>query len=343
MDYSISARLASEHGDPGFFWLENARAYSRMIDPIDYKDEEVSGANPCNEQSLFSGEACNLVETFPANHSSYEEFERTLKFAYLYAKTVTLLPTHNERTNAIMMRNRRIGTSMSGIVQAFKRHGRNTMRTWADQGYKYLRRLDDVYSRWLCIPRSIKITSVKPSGTTALLTGSTPGIHYPHSEYYFRVIRFATGSPLISKLQEAGYRCIELDQNKEPNTTAVYFAIKEEYFDRSKSEVSIWEQLENAAMLQAYWSDNQVSCTISFKEEEAGQIPYALEIFETRLKGISFMPLAHSYEHAPYQEITEQEYTTYISSLKKLDLTDTTNEVLDRFCTGEACTLPVQS
>jgi len=312
-----------------------------LIDPPDNKDWAVRGANPCVEQSLESFELCNLVETFPSRHASYEEYEKTLKMAYLYAKTVTLIPTHDERTNAVMMRNRRIGCSQSGIVQAFQRHGRREIFQWCDRGYKYVTDLDRIYSRWLCVPESIKKTSIKPSGTISLLPGVTPGIHYPQSQYYFRVIRFASDSPLVPKLERAGYKCVNLDPKKEPNTTAVYFAVKEDYFDRSKSDVSLWEQLENAAQYQAWWADNQVSCTVTFKEHEKQYIPYALQLYETRLKGISFLPLkSHGYEHAPYQEITEEEYKKYVSGLKRLNLSGTVNEVIDKFCDGGACEIP---
>jgi hypothetical protein len=309
-----------------------------MKDPPDYRDQYAAGTNPCVEQSLESFELCNLVETFPSNHESYEEYERTLKFAYLYGKTVTLLHTHDSRTNAVMLRNRRIGTSMSGIIQAFNKHGRSVMRNWCDQGYDYLRSLDKTYSRWLCIPESIKITSVKPSGTVSFLPGVTPGIHYPHSKHYLRVIRFATSSALVDKLKAAGYRC-EIPE-KEPNVVAIYFPVVEDHFERGKSEVTMWEQLENAAFMQAYWADNQVSCTVSFKPSEAKDIPRALALFETRLKGISFLPCKHGYEHAPYQEITAKEYQKYAKKLKPIDFSDTKNEVVERFCSGEACTIP---
>jgi ribonucleotide reductase alpha subunit len=82
----------------------------------------------CLEQSLESYELCNLVETFPANHEDADDYMRTLKFAYLYAKTVTLLPTHNPRTNQVTLRNRRIGLSQSGIVQAFAQFGLRFLR-----------------------------------------------------------------------------------------------------------------------------------------------------------------------------------------------------------------------
>jgi hypothetical protein len=124
------------NGEPGFAWLENMRAYSRMGDEPDYKDKRAEGGNPCLEQvrshriaamlptvggclvldsraqgrwvlgvvdvsrshkycidcpqTLESYELCCLVETFPNNHDSVDDFLATLEAAYLYAKTVTL-------------------------------------------------------------------------------------------------------------------------------------------------------------------------------------------------------------------------------------------------------------
>lgn len=118
----------------------------------------------CSEQTLEDQELCCLVETYPAHHDSFEDYQRTLKMAYLYAKTVTLVPTHNPKTNAVMGRNRRIGASQSGIVQAINKLGRRQYLDWCDNGYTYIRALDKQYADWLCVPRSLKVTSVKPSG-----------------------------------------------------------------------------------------------------------------------------------------------------------------------------------
>jgi len=290
----------------------------------------------CVEQSLEDREMCTLVETFPSRIDSFEDYKRTLKFAYMYAKTVTLLPTHDERTNAVMMRNRRIGISQSGIIQAFNRHSKGEIRQWCDNGYKYLRELDRIYSGWLCVPESIKLTSVKPSGTVAKLPGVTPGIHYDHSRWYFNVIRFAADSDYLKPLQKAGYKTYNLEPD-EPNTVAVYFPIQAEFFERGKKDVSLWEQLENAAMYQAYWADNQVSITVSFNPEEESQIKHALEHYETRLKGVSFLPHKHGYKHAPYQEIDQATYLEAVANLTALDLTVTENEQIERFCDGGAC------
>ncbi len=337
MDYMQVGTQTAKNGEPGYFWIDNARAFGRLKDGENWIDAKVAGTNPCAEQSLESYEICNLVETFPSRHETFEEYKRTLKFAYLYAKTVTLVPTHNERTNAIMLRNRRIGLSQSGIIESFERHGRRAHFDWCDRGYKYIGSLDKIYSQWLCIPESIKKTSVKPSGTVSLLPGVTPGIHYPHSQYYMRTIRIDKTSPLIEPIKRAGYRVEESVYGD--NTWVVYFPVESNEFDRSKRDVSVWEQVENIAQMQYYWADNQVSATVTFTPEEAKDIPRILELYETRLKSISFLPVKdHNYPQAPYQEITGETFHMAVARLGHLDFSSlNTNEAEDLFCDGDKC------
>ena len=337
MDYHQVGVQTAKNGEPGYFWQENAQAFGRLKDGENWIDKKVAGTNPCAEQSLESYEICNLVETFPSRHETFEEYRRTLKFAYLYAKTVTLIPTHNERTNAIMLRNRRIGLSQSGIVESFEKHGRREHFRWCDEGYKYICELDKIYADWLCVPVSVKKTSVKPSGTVSLLPGVTPGIHYAHAEYYYRTIRIDKTSPLIEPLRRAGYRIEESVYGD--NTWVVYFPVRQELFQRSKSTVSVWEQVENVAQMQYYWADNQVSATITFTPEEARDIPYVLELYETRLKSISFLPIKeHNYPQAPYQEITKEVYQQAVARLKPLDFANlNTDEAQDLYCDGDKC------
>ena len=317
--------------------------YDCEINEVHKFDSGGISLHNCAEQTLESYELCCLVETFPARHETYEEYERTLKFAYLYAKTVTLLPTHNERTNAVLLRNRRIGTSQSGISQSISKHGLRKHFEFSDAGYRYLRSLDRIYSRWLCIPESIKITSVKPSGTVSLLPGATPGIHFPYAEYYWRTIRMDSGSQLAESLRRSGYRVIDLP-NEGHNTCVVYFPVHEENFFKGRNDVTIWEQLELAAQMQYYWADNQVSVTVTFKPEEASQIKQALELYETRLKSISFLPLEdHGYEHAPYQPMTKEEYEKESKRLKTIRVKESieTQGFENKFCDAEgACQVP---
>lgn len=340
MDYAKTAAITQKAGEPGFMWLDNAKKYGRMGELVD--DSRVAGFNPCAEISLESYELCNLVELFPSRHASYEEFQRTVKWAYLYAKTVSLIPTHNSKTNAVMLRNRRIGLSQSGIIQSFMRHGRRTHFEWCDKGYSYVSRLDKMYSEWLCVPASIKKTTVKPAGTTSLLPGVTPGIHFEHAAYYYRTIRVAKHSPIVEQYRSAGYRIEDDIYDREGRTAVIYFPIKAQYFDRAKHEVSMWEQLENAAQMQRHWSDNSVSITVSFKADEAKDIPRALELYESRLKTVSFLPLEdHGYQQAPYITITESEYNDAVAAVKATNMTEATHDetATPRFCDGDTCTV----
>ena len=114
---------------------------------------------------------CCLVETFPANHASLEEYLDTLECAYLYAKTVTLGETHWPETNRVLLRNRRVGCSMSGIAQFISSRGLHQLKDWCEKGYERIGEVDLELSDEFAIPRSIKTTSIKPSGTVSILAG----------------------------------------------------------------------------------------------------------------------------------------------------------------------------
>ena len=171
MNYDQVARKVAVNGEPGLAWLENMRAYGRMVDRANYKDARAQGGNPCLEQTLESYEICCLVETFPHKHENLEDFKRTLELAVMYAKTVTLGPTHWPETNAVMLRNRRIGVSLSGIAQFISSRGIDEMKMWCEQGYEQVQKADKQLSERFGVPRSIKTTCIKPSGTVSLLAG----------------------------------------------------------------------------------------------------------------------------------------------------------------------------
>ena len=339
MDYEWAATQCQKNGEPGYIWLNNARTRGRFKDGIRDDDLHVMGFNPCSEQQLEDAELCCLVETFPAKHEDLEDYLKTLKIAYLYGKTITLSNTHWPETNAKMLKNRRIGLSQSGVVQAFNKFGRRTVYEWCDKAYDYIKELDDEYSNWLCIPRSVRMTSIKPSGTVSLLNGSTPGIHFPESEYYIRRIRFSKDSTTLQFLKDAGYK-IEEDLYS-PNTMVVEFPVHEPYFVKSKRNVTMWEQLEIAAQYQHYWADNSVSVTVTFQPDEASQLKNALEMYETRLKSVSFLKYEETgYKQAPYEAITKAQYEKRIKAVKplqRMDIADAGSG--EKFCTNDTCTI----
>lgn len=341
MDYHVFTDRIVSNGEPGFAWLSNMQAYGRMVDPPNNKDWRVRGGNPCLEQSLEPYEMCCLVETFPYHHETVEEYQRTLKYAYIYAKAVTLLATHWEQTNAVMLRNRRIGTSMSGITQFLAYRGEKELVKWCELGYETVQHYDRVYSEWLCIRESVKTTSVKPSGTVSLLAGATPGCHFPTFRYYLRRIRFSDTHPDVEAFREAGYN-VEVAVN-EPNTVVVEFPVEGDSRVKTERQVSLAEKMRIATLLQKHWADNQVSCTATFDPEREGHlIPDLLMAYDSRLKGISFLPLyeAGAFPQMPYESITPKQYEKLTKDLKPIVWPqESAHDTEDRFCDGPTCSL----
>jgi ribonucleotide reductase alpha subunit len=334
----------ARNGEPGVIWMDISKQYGRLADPINNKDWRIAGYNPCAEQSLESYECCTLVETYLNRHTDLEDFKRTLKFAYLYAKTVTLLPTHWEETNAIMQRNRRIGTSVSGVANFADNKGLPVLRQWMDEGYKVIKSYDTNYSEWLGIRESIKMTTVKPSGTVSILAGESPGVHWTVGGQYFnRAIRFSNNDPMLPLFKLANYR-VEPASESPDTTSVVFFPIKSEA-KRSEKDVSIYEKMALAATAQRYWSDNSVSVTISFDpEKEASAIGTALHMYDGQLKTVSFLPSGnHVYPQMPYTQITAEDYENEgVMKLFPIDFSGVyagmaADAIGEAYCTTDAC------
>ncbi len=335
-NFADVAQQTAVNGEPGYVFMDNIRAFSRLCDPADHKDEKAMGTNPCGEQTLESYELCCLVETFPSRAESKDDYLRTLKFAYLLGKTATLVNTTWHETNRVQKRNRRIGTSVSGITNFIDKHSLETLRNWLEEGYRHIQSWDDIYSSWLCVPKSIKTTSVKPSGTVSLLAGVNPGCHFPEFEYYIRRVRVAKTSALIQPIKEAGLH-VEADV-VDPSSLVVEFPVHN--IGKSLKDVSVWEQVALAVFLQKYWSDNQVSCTVTFRPEESGQIKTVLDYFKYELKAISFLPKAElgAYAQMPYEAISSGRYGELIRQVKPVDFKTLSEEGAgEKFCNNDSC------
>lgn len=297
----------------------------------------------CVEQTLENFELCNLGETFPHRHRDFKEFKETLKMMHLYTKTVTLGRTHWPRTNSVMDRNRRMGISMSGIFQFISERGYQELEQWCDKGYHYLKKKDRFLSQQWSVPESIKLTSVKPSGTVSLLVGATPGIHAPINSHYIRRVRLPTNSSWITPLIKAGYHVEKAVDGH--NTSVVEFPVNLGDTLRCQHEVSAFEQLANAAFMQRHWADNSVSCTISFDPEvETPQtLASLLRHFDAHLKGISFLPTpknsALCYAQPPYEPITLDKYHELAARVQPIDWDEKDSFVPKEhtFCDNDKC------
>jgi hypothetical protein len=77
-------------------------------------------------------------------------------------------------------------------------------------------------------------------------------------------------------------------------------------------------------------------------KEEAKDIKKALELYETRLKGVSFLPQSdHGYVQAPYIPITEAQYKKMSEKVKPLKIKEASHEVTEKFCDGDSCQIKI--
>jgi hypothetical protein len=242
-----------------------------------------------------------------------------------------------------MQRNRRIGTSMSGVANFADRKGLPELRTWMDEGYEVVKKYDVTYSEWLGIRESIKTTTVKPSGTVSILAGESPGVHWtPGGKFFNRAIRFGNDDPMLALFKMANYK-VEPDMSNPDHTTVVYFPIKSDA-ERAERDVTIFEKMALAATAQRYWSDNSVSVTISFDPEtEAKHVESVLHMYDGQLKTVSFLPSGNmTYPQMPYTQITKEEYNSYALQLFPIDFAGVyagmaSDAIGEAYCTTDAC------
>ena len=182
------------------------------------------------------------------------------------------------------------------------------------------------------------------------MAGATPGLHYPESRFYLRRVRLSSSSELLPALKKAGYKIVPA-VGDEKNTLVVEIPVDVGEAVRTLETVSMWEQLAFAAFLQAYWADNQVSCTVTFDPEVEGpQLKHALELYQYQLKGISFLPrlTMGAYPQMPYEAISEEVYKEAMRRIQKVDFNSMSsevrdglllNEVPDKFCDAAGCSV----
>jgi len=303
-------------------------------------------AHNCGEIGLESGELCNLVEVVPSNHEDIDDFKKTLKYAYLFAKSITLLNTGWPNTNKVMLRNRRIGIGLTGISQFVSENGLHNTKTWMEEGYSLIRKYDEIYSDWFAIPQSIKMTTIKPSGSLSLLAGVTAGVHYPQSNFYIRRIRISKNSPLVSAIEKSGYKIEPASEDPE-NTLVIEFPVKLRTLMKTIDDISIWEQIKLAEFCQRYWADNSVSITVTFDKSEEDDILPLLEYAQFSLKAVSFLPKLDGTKYAqmPYETISQDEYSEMSEKIKNIRFSKniSVEAVGEKYCETDVCEIRTEN
>ena len=305
------------NGEPyGIINLDATRRMGRTGE-TQYPDPEVRGFNPCAEQGLANFETCCLAEIYLPNIESYEELKKVARYLYRINKHSLAIKCAVKETEHIVHRNMRMGIGVTGYLQATEEQ-----RTWLDLCYVYLREYDNEYSKLAGFPRSIKLTTVKPSGTLSLLAGVTPGAHPAYSQFYIRRIRMASGSPLVRAAKDSGYPVEfvrNFDGTEDHSTEVVSFPCKFPQGTTLAKDMTAIDQLEVIKRLQKEWSDNAVSVTIYYRLHELENIKLWLRGNLHMVKSVSFLlHNEHGFDQAPLEEITEEKYLEMSSMVKPL-------------------------
>ena len=325
-------------GEPyGLLNRRLARTYGRVGERK--SDPSVEGFNPCAEIALADGESCNLSTIFLPSIESYEQFCEVSELLYKVQKAITSLDYPYEKTTTITRKNRRLGQSVTGILQC-----NEEQLSWLSPGYENLRAYDVAYSAEHKIPESIRLTTVQPSGTLSLLPGQTPGIHPAFARYYIRRVRFSSADPLVESCRKRGYNVVPevgIDGREDHTKWVVEFPAESPENAILAKDMTAIDQLEWVKRLQAEWADNAVSVTVYYRKEELSDIKEWLsKNYDKHIKSVSFLLHSdHNFPLPPYEEITKEGYERMLSKIDfSIPMTpNTSGDLLDESCATGAC------
>ena len=337
----------SKSGERGIFnrqAAENQAAKNGRRE--EYKD---FGCNPCSEIILRNKQFCNLTEVVVRPNDTWKDLERKVELATILGTFQATLTNFRYLTKAWKDNTEEealLGVSLTGIMDNTKMIEGNNLSKRLEVLKSRAVIMNEGWSAMLGIKQSVAITCVKPSGTVSQLVDSASGIHTRHSEYYLRTVRVDKKDPIAQLMVDQGVYH-EDDITKPEHTLVFYFPIKSPDKSLTRIDLSAIEHLEIWKMYQDYWCEHKPSATISVRENEWLEVGSWVWNNFDKISGVSFLPYAdHSYQQAPYQEITKDEYKEWmkktvheinwdlITEYEKEDMTENTKELA---CTAGAC------
>lgn len=334
---SIAGRIIVD-GEPGVINMINLKK-GRLGHAHDYTlPDPATGINPCSEIPLENREICNLAETLPTRCVNSDQWLLACEYATFYTSTVALLPTHQESTNAIIMRNRRIGVSIVDFIGWVNENGIATVTKWLRTGYKHIRSVNSRLAAAAGVPASIRVTTIKPGGTVPKIAGRLGGISFPNFQHMIRRVRIQTASPVFDILVKA-HVPHEVDVVSK-DTTVFEFPV---YIGELPTidEISLWQQAMILMLLQREWSDNSVSNTLMFKTSEEKDVANVLAAIMPSIKGVSMLPYeTNIYPQMPEERISKNCYLQRIQKINDIDWGELKQDsISEKFCEKETCNI----
>ena len=343
-----TALVESKSGERGIF---NREASKKQAEKYGRRDPNYEfGTNPCSEIILRPYQFCNLTEVVVRATDTLDTLKRKVKLATILG-TIQSSYTRFPYLRKVWQRNteeeRLLGVSLTGIMD-------NPLMTAVNSNLeKTLDNLRNVavatnheYADLLGIPQSAAITCVKPSGTVSQLVDSASGIHARHSPYYIRTVRGDNKDPLTKFMMDQkvpNEPCVF-----KPDTTTVFsFPVKSPENAVTRNDMTAIEQLETWLTYQRHWCEHKPSVTISVRDDEWLDVGAFVYKHFDEMSGVSFLPHSdHTYQQAPYQDCSKEEYDDLLSTMpKKIDCSllseyeqeDNTKSSQTFACSGDVC------
>ncbi len=306
------------------------------------------GTNPCSEIILRPNQFCNLSEVVVRPTDTFQSLQRKVRNATILGTLQATLTDFrylrkvwedNTKEEALL------GVSLTGILDSSLTNLKNknlptVLQSLRDEAIK----TNKEWSKRLGIAQSAAITCVKPSGTVSQLVDSASGIHPRYSQYYIRRVRADMRDPLCKVLEDAGVPS-EVDITS-PSTKVFSFPKKSPKDAVLASEQKAKDQLKLWSIYQEHWCEHKPSITVYYRDNEfLGIGDWVYNNFDS-VSGISFLPYSdHTYEQAPYEEITKDQYNKMVKGFPKEfnwdidESQDNTEGAQTLACVGGACEL----
>jgi ribonucleoside-diphosphate reductase alpha chain len=285
------------------------------------------GTNPCCEIALRPNQFCNLCEVNASDIESQEDFEERVKGAafigtlqagytdFHYLRDVWKRTTEKDALIGVGMTG--IG---SGVVLGYD------MKSAAEM----VKLENERVAKLIGINKSARSTTVKPSGTSSLVLGTSSGIHAWHNDFYLRRIRVGKNEAIYSYLAINHPELVE-DEFFRPHDTAVISIPQKSPLGSILRHESVFQMLERVKKVSQEWVRNghrtgqnthNVSATVSIKEDEWDLVGDWMWNNRKFYNGLSVLPYnGGTYTQAPFEDCTEEDFNKLLSALEDVDLT----------------------
>ena len=325
--------VASNSGEPGVY----------------FSNDKDWGTNPCCEIALRPFQFCNLTEINVSNIESQEDLNQRVRAgAFLGTLQASYTDFHYLRSvwQKTTEKDALVGVGMTGIASG------KVLEFDLKEAAKEAKKTNEEIAKIIGVNKAARVTTVKPSGTSSLVLGTSSGIHAWHNDFYIRRMRLGKNEALYQYLAKNHPELVEDDFFK-PDIQAVVSVPQKSPEGAIYRTESAKELLERTKKFNLEWvkqghrkgaNTNNVSATISVKSDEWEQVGEWMWKNKDTFNGLAVLPYDNgSYTQAPFEDITEEKFLQMESHLNDIDLTkvietsDETNLQDQAACAGGKC------